>query len=216
MKGLLMTPMNIELTVKGLKTQTRRTAGLEEINKEPDAWEIVRWNGEYTHALNGGFQFQSNSGLRAVKPRYNAGETVYLKEAWASMLIFDELSPNKLDTNTPIWFKDTPPDEPTNCGDDMGKWRSPMFMFAKDARYFLKIISVRLERLEDISWNDCLAEGIIKIGDAFYPPNAKELGFSVPQGAYFYEWDSINGVNSSRKNEWVWVYTYQLTDRPVE
>ena len=222
MKSILMTPDNIKATTDGRKTQTRRIeSGLKEINKESDAWESTGWAGSW-----GGYAFEHNP--RTVetvicRPRYHSGETVHLKEAWASMLIFDNLPPNKLDTNTPIWFKDTPPDEPTNCGDDMGKWRSPMFLRAKDARYFLKIISVRPERLQEISEQDAIAEGV---GAGFqmnsgYPDyqhitnGVCELTQDTAVASYMTLWDSINGKDSHKNNEWVWVYTYQLTERPT-
>lgn len=82
-----------------------------------------------------------------VKPRYQHGETVYIKEGWAISYIYDNYEPSdpmiKDDPTVPIrWLADgTKPDW---CG----RTRSPMHLLANKARYFIKITDVRAERLD--------------------------------------------------------------------
>lgn len=155
MNGILFTQGNRELIVKGLKTATRRLDGLKEINKAPDEWELKG-------KLSDGYVFTNkmNPTFTTIKPRYHTGEKLYIKEPWATMGGFDDLKPSEL-IKVPIWYSDTDGDDPTNCADDKGKNRSPLFLPARFARTFVEVTGTRAERLKDITPEDCLAEGII-------------------------------------------------------
>lgn len=75
------------------------------------------------------------------------------------------------------------------------------------SRILLKVTSVRVERLQDISHDDAVAEGI----------EPKEFGFSVPgdsivhgaREAYCALWDQINGTGSWAANPWVWCVSFR-------
>jgi hypothetical protein len=93
-------------------------------------------------------------------------------------------------------------------------------MPAKYARYFIKIIAVRCERLQDISDEDCLKEGIKINEDAEiigYPFGIKfpyyfEGGsnWQLPREAYAALTDKINGKGMWDGNPFVWMYDYEL------
>lgn len=81
-------------------------------------------------------------------------------------------------------------------------------------RLVLEVTGVRVERLQEISEADGVAEGIERIGDC--GPNAGPNRFSVRDaagwtnfptavGAYRQLWASINGAGSWNANPWVWV-----------
>jgi hypothetical protein len=92
-----------------------------------------------------------------------------------------------------------------------------MFLPEIFARYFIKILSVRPERLLDISEEDCEKEGIQCWAEVYYPSypidNNNPHFYRDICDSYFSLWDSINGKNSHKLNPWVWVYEYQLTER---
>jgi hypothetical protein len=155
MNGILFKQQMIEAIMRDVnsKTVTRRTDGLKEINLEPGKWHWVdTLNNKFAFAeITQVTPFMVNINMSSaiwVKPRYHAGQIVYVKETWATMKLYDDLSPSELTDTTPIWFKDTDVDKPTGCGDDMGRWRSPMFLPEKYARTFLKIVDVRPERFD--------------------------------------------------------------------
>ena len=81
-------------------------------------------------------------------------------------------------------------------------WRPSIFMGRKESRITLEIVSVRLEKLQEITEADCIREGIEENfdGDTFYP-----------RGYYFKElWDSINGKKYPwESNPWVWVIEFK-------
>ncbi len=101
------------------------------------------------------------------------------------------------------------------------RWRPSIHMPRWACRITLEIISVRVERLQDISEADALAEGIVecpipaddegprRIGYMVGPDDGKS-GLSVtPIQAYRNLWESINGPGSWDANPWVWALTFR-------
>lgn len=73
------------------------------------------------------------------------------------------------------------------------------------SRIMLEVTGVRVERLEDTSDEDCVAEGCAG-GNGSIP----NYGFSAtPQEHYRHVWESINGKGSWNVNPWVWVIEFK-------
>lgn len=102
--------------------------------------------------------------------------------------------------------------------EDSGLWkrRPSIHMPRWASRITLEITAVRVERLQDISEADALAEGVWQI------PGYEEIGeswftwengtaYSTAQGAFESLWDSIYGETESRwaANPWVWVVEFE-------
>jgi hypothetical protein len=142
MKGILFTQEMITDIVREVnpKIVTRRLGGLKYINEQPNYWRLdVLLDNDVACFLPKGSRDPIN--LVFIKPRYHAGEVVYIKEAWAVAKEFDSLSPTMLSPDTDVWFKNE------LGGDFVGRWRSPLHLRADFARYFIKILDVRPERL---------------------------------------------------------------------
>ena len=97
-------------------------------------------------------------------------------------------------------------------------WTNKMFVKANLMPHRIEIERLRVERLQDISEEDCLKEGIYEDGgnDSFIPHyfynyyNSNSDGFKTPQLAYA---DLINKIacNSTwESNPWVFVYDFKL------
>jgi hypothetical protein len=74
------------------------------------------------------------------------------------------------------------------------------------SRISLRITDVRVERLNDISASDALAEGMTF-------PEAMQWG-NDPQDAFAELWRRINGEASWDANPWVWVISFQTAPTP--
>ncbi len=85
-----------------------------------------------------------------------------------------------------------------------GKTRPGIHMPRWASRITLEVTGVRVERLHDISADDCIAEGIepAHFGDA-----SEETMFV--RSAYFALWDSINGDGSWMANPWCWAVSFR-------
>lgn len=98
------------------------------------------------------------------------------------------------------------PDEPTVKWGEWSKWRPSIFMPRDAARIFLRVTNVRVERLQDITEEDAIAEGIrIGIGGEPY--------FSC-RDAFVALWNSINTKRGYGwdSNPWVWVYEFERAE----
>lgn len=97
------------------------------------------------------------------------------------------------------------------------RWRPSIHMPRWASRLTLEIVSVRVERLNDISEADAKAEGIerLKSGRGWYDPTtskgAVHLGHYLATAREAFEvlWDSINAKRHPwSSNPWVWVVEF--------
>ncbi len=133
------------------------------------------------------------------------------------------------ETFQPLWAADEPGDWTTGRGYKIGyvatdgiqdwvdhsegegeltqKCKPSIFMPRWASRITLEITAVRVERLQDISEADALAEGVDADAVASF---ARVAGVTRPAGfAYRDLWESINGPGSWAKNPWVWVIEFR-------
>jgi hypothetical protein len=85
------------------------------------------------------------------------------------------------------------------------------------SRITLDIGGVRVERLQDISEADALAEGIVQLKDGGYGLPAGEHYHSAdPRQSYLSLWETINGPGSVEANPWVWVVEFKRLPIPSQ
>lgn len=99
----------------------------------------------------------------------------------------------------------------------MDRWESPLYMPKVAARIFLKVVNVRVGRLQNITKEDCLKEGVIKqkeISGVFYPFDNKYYFNTID--TFNAIWESINGLESWNENPFVWVYEFERIDKPSD
>ena len=107
-------------------------------------------------------------------------------------------------------------------GCDVAGNTNKMFVKAELMPHKIKITNVRIERLQDISDEDCLREGI-----AYYIPASRQnaeggFGFQSPKGGLFLFdtareafaalIDKVSGKGTWETNPYVWVYGFELVE----
>ncbi len=121
-------------------------------------------------------------------------------------------------------------------GDNAEPWHPSIHMWRELSRLTLEVVSVRVERLQDISEADAIAEGVQTHAQRYADEYAKEgtkppekVGGMVPWYRYDGEpcaatsarhsyqtlWDSINGKGSWNANPWVWVVEFRRVPQSV-
>ena len=94
----------------------------------------------------------------------------------------------------------------------MAGWNNKMFVRADLMPHQIRITNVRVERLQDISDEDCLREGI-------YNPNLwRPLNYTAEGIGYFEEAreafatiiEKVSGEGTWQRNPWVFVYEFEL------
>lgn len=90
-------------------------------------------------------------------------------------------------------------------------WRPSIHMPRWASRILLEIVSVRVERLNDCSEADALAEGVKGEPCDHVRLSCDEIGCCGPtaKGMYAALWDQINGAGAWAANPWVWVIEFK-------
>ena len=187
--------------LEGRKTQTRRIC---EYSRPDESYDIVfpifepkdyDDEGNNTSALNYAFGWGNDEGMFTGwnKPYYKVGEIVAIAQRYADIGI------------EPFPFCEA-------------GWRNKMFVKPDLMPYQIKITNVRIQRLQDISDEDCLAEGIVKkVGyegiPRYYVPWYKHTwayATDSAKDAYRFLIDRVSGKGTWESNPWVFVYEFEL------
>lgn len=103
-----------------------------------------------------------------------------------------------------------------------GGWDNKMFVVAEYMPHRIRITNVRVERLQDISDEDCLREGIRKVDPlesliclnaSTYQidgPGCENTHYTSPRGAFATLIDKVSGKGTWASNPWVFVYEFEL------
>lgn len=99
-------------------------------------------------------------------------------------------------------------------------WRNKMFVRAELMPHQIRITGIRCERLQDISDEDCMKEGVVdvtyfKTGGRPYelfalPGHEYEETFNTPRQAFAALIDKVSGRGTWDRNPWVVVYEFEL------
>lgn len=90
-------------------------------------------------------------------------------------------------------------------------WTPSIHMPRWASRILLEITDVRVERLQNISEEDAVAEGVAPLHGGYwkhYQPGWTQHQLSA-RGSFVTLWNSINGVDAWYKNPWVWVIEFR-------
>ena len=99
-------------------------------------------------------------------------------------------------------------------------WTNKMFVKADLMPHHIKITGIKVERLQDISDEDCLKEGIYEdSGDDEFPPSIfyefegnEDDGFDTPREAFAFLIDKVLGKGAWEGNPYVFCYEFALID----
>ncbi|SHN86469.1 MULTISPECIES: hypothetical protein [Desulfitobacterium] len=218
---LFSTPM-VRAILEGRKGMTRRVMREQPIEDENGYWHLLK-NG---HRFNlGGHVGKQRDGtsihpygiedLVAKHAPYKPGDLLWVRETWRQQ-------PHEYDAITGEYsdfecqYKADYTVEENACYGRCGglapwKWRPSIFMPREAARLFLRVIGVRVERLQTITEEEAQNEGVSDPYE-YQPPEYYEQphirGMEYHRSAFAGLWDSLNVKRGFRweTNPWVWVY----------
>jgi hypothetical protein len=201
-RPILFSTDMVQAILEGRKTQTRRVV------KTIDA------RGFRTNYA----PFEDFYGRVFKCPYGQPGDVLWVRETWAPAL-------------NDFAYKADYSEDVINEPQNKGLWKPSIHMPREAARLFLRIKSVRVKRLQDISEDDACEEGIevktmpnADAGDYnCYPRNYMISEKDADGWPYFNEeqyiesfrtlWQSINGPESWDANPWVWVVEFERISR---
>lgn len=218
---LFSAPM-VQALLAGRKTQTRRmlnpqpysdVGGFEKVFTQPPYFEARDLVGNPHPSA-----FPQGKHLVTPFPnvRFAIGDRLWVKETWRTHKRWDGFKPSDITPAARIWHE---ADGRDNC-DQHGKTRVSIFMPRWASRLTLLVTDVRVERLQDCSQDDAIAEGIEADTDGwrdYLMPSTQCC--MVAQDSYATLWNSINGPGAWEANPWVVAVSFDVqrgnTDTPA-
>lgn len=189
-----------QAVVKGRKTVTRRII--------PEDFFTLNWDrrGDTLVYENANGEFIDIRDSKYCK--YKVGEEVAIAQSYNN--IFNEMMKDGSDWDLYEDFR---------CcamGFEQAGNKNKMFVRADLMPHRIRITNVRVERLQDISDEDCLREGIeehLKGVQYGFTSNIGYVGqypFTTPREAFALLIDKISGKGTWESNPWVFVYEFKL------
>jgi len=185
--------------IAGVKSQTRRTSGLNKVNAE-SLYSSVKGT-----SLNQWIFTDTRKPSALVKSPYGSvGDTLWFRESYA---------PNYFDAGKHGYKADWT-DKANDADIKEPKWKPSIHMPASACRMWGVIIRIRIERLKDISESDAIAEGLSR-RDGKWPLFLCKGLLTVhhrttAQESYLSLFRMIYGEEELEKNPWVWVVQYHV------
>lgn len=191
-----------DAVLDGRKTMTRRAEFSDEVQQLLTEADEVYMDADDVVAV-----FNTACEDVRLSTRYKVGEVVAVAQSYEnihnSLCIGDPL--------LPAWAKDS------------HGWRNKMFVKADLMPHRIRITGIRPERLQDISGEDCIKEGLYKDkcttyfnGYAFELMRLKnglaaaKRWYETPREAFTALIDKVSGHGTWASNPWVVAYEYEL------
>lgn len=206
-KPILFNTDMVQAILEDRKNQTRRTKGLDIVNQDPENFKFQSFSADFNYIT---FKNITTGLYQSIKNTIGKpGDILWVRETWQYS---DDLS-------EPFLYRQKYEDEHLPEYHNDMKWKPSIFMPKEACRIFLKIRSIRVERLQDITREDAIKEGLYKEWDdtAYWYKNYYNTlpsMFKNPIASFVTLWKTINGVNSWNNNPWVWVITFERIDKP--
>ena len=204
-----------QAVLEGRKTMTRRIC---KYDRPDESWDIVfpvfgskdyDNEGNLVSPLFGAFGWKNKDGdfTGWNNPLYKVGEVVAIAQSYRD----SGYSPDSLDRHP----KDL---SVRGLMKDSAGWNNKMFVKSYACKHHIKITNVKVERLQDISDEDCLKEGIIHAYTdnngikRYHTPHTKRgyLSTDVAQEAFAALIDKVSGKGVFQSNPYVFVYEFNL------
>ena len=137
--------------------------------------------------------------VRRLGAPYEPGDILYVRETWSMISEWTNVDPNVGMFDGYIYKADWTDDEHP-------RWRPSIHMPKEAARIFLRVKSVRVERLQDITEEQAREEGFF-IG---WKVRRRATVALTARQAFMRFWPpAVWGANP-----WVWVIEFERTDKP--
>jgi hypothetical protein len=206
-----------QAVLEGRKTMTRRIC---KYDRPDESWDIVfpvfgskdyDNEGNLVSPLFGAFGWKNKDGdfTGWNNPLYKFGEVVAIAQSYRD----SGYSPDSLDRHP----KDL---SVRGLMKNSAGWNNKMFVKSYACKHHIKITNVKIERLQDISDEDCLKEGIIHAYTdnngikRYHTPHTKRgyLSTDVAQQAFAFLIDKVSGKGTWESNPFVFAYEFVLFD----
>lgn len=198
-KPILFSAPMVRALLAGTKTQTRRTMNPQPEDLGGECWHVFNaGGGEW------GIPTDELKKHGADYSRFQVGDWLYVREAWAPLSALKHNDPGTQALSDNGFYR---ADQSVH-DDEITGWRPSIHQPRWASRITLIVTDVRIERLQEISNIDALAEGI---------PDTRtiENGFDM-RDCWRTLWTSINGAQSWEANPWIVALTFNVIKKNID
>lgn len=193
-RPILFNGAMVRAILDGTKTQTRRLVKMKPHHQIEQRDDGSNWPWMYDGERDADWWMPC--------PHGQPGDQLWVREAWRTSLAYELTKPSEIPVGEPLGYEAD--GEGNLLLGNAGKLRPSMFMPRWASRITLEITSVRVERLQEISRGDAMAEGC---------PFANMAAGPDPRQWYADLWRHINGPESWAANPWVWVVEFKRKEQ---
>jgi hypothetical protein len=225
---LFSAPM-VRAILEGRKTQTRRVLKHQPIRCNEFPVLLFPQSKDEAIEQTGYIWPNAKDQIVALCPYGQPGDRLWVRETWQGPLMDADTmeteyraSPDEFhNPKYCVYAADGGPAPEFVTLDDelVCRWRPSIHMPRWASRILLEVVSVRVERLQDISEADAKAEGSDCLITANCTDRSRAL-LDLPlmedrtpyRNGYALLWESINGDGSWEANPWVWCISFRRID----
>ncbi len=169
--------------------------------------------GEWAYGIGWNLRETMNNCIRSKSAKCPAqrGDLIYVRETFRLFNHSDECGCSDYcscpPSGTPVYF--------ATCGDSESKWKPSIHMPRAASRLTLKVTDVRIERVQDITEEQAIKEGMPTDEECQRMAIESGLGWYQKPDIWFKNlWDSIYG--NWHQNPYVWVIEFEVIHQNVD
>lgn len=203
-----------QAVLNGRKTMTRRVLKIPKTCNNTEVYDFnVLTNSLGTQCVDLLDENENIAGSWA--PKYEVGEVVAIAQSYKT--IYDELTDKDGEEAANEWWCNAN-EAIGGSPDTSGGNNNKMFVKADLMLHHIKITDIKVERLQDISDEDIMREGVWQFYDneLFYVSKnigyAPTVAFPSARLAFWYLIDKISCKGTWESNPWVVAYSFELVD----
>ena len=196
-----------QAVLDGTKTMTRRICTMALHRKlENGTTETIEPDDMFI-ASDGTAHFQIERESYRLQPAYKVGEEIAIAQKYWDLRNCDAFYEA---------LQKADPTFPLECIRDEAGCHNKMFVRADWMPHRIRIKSIKAERLQSISDEDCLREGVVKWTNCYIVTGImedhgrKNVCFDTPREAFAALIDRISGKGTWERNPWVYAYEFEL------
>lgn len=223
-RPILFSAAMVQALLAGTKTQTRRVIPQPEMTAHGwhIPWQVGGGVVTVDHSTGAQIAAELLDGVR-IQP----GDRLWVREAWRAPINFDRVPPRDIPSTAVVVYE--------AGGDGLalsGRLRASIHMPRWASRLTLIVNDVRVQRLQEISRDDAMAEGIVQTWGDFMgdPPEwavASINRHGDASGSHIYDnrtsaenyrelWNHINGTDAWAANPWVVAYSFEVHQQNID
>lgn len=210
----------VRAVLADLKTQTRRV-----VMPQPDAERWLSPCDVYAPSVEKNGQLEPGPDVFGfysedegwICPYGAPGDRLWVREnCWIAKKNFGDRTLNNCTDNDGdgrvVGYSASMSGDSVRCAQDYGVTQSPSIHMPRWAsRITLEIVNVRVERVQDISEEDAIAEGVDRYCEGWKSYTVRDGRVTTAVASYRTLWDSLNAKRGFGwdKNPWVWVVEFK-------